>query len=96
MTFPDFKNSLQNTEPPTSLTIYLIALWYDGKGNWEKAHEMIQDLQDKNAALIHAYLHRKEGDIWNADYWYQKAKQKRPDLTLAQEWENICKGLLDS
>lgn len=96
MTFPDFKNSLQNTEPPPSLSIYLIALWYDGKGNWEKAHEMIQDLQDKNAALIHAYLHRKEGDIWNADYWYQKAKQKRPDLTLAQEWEIICKGFLDS
>lgn len=69
-------------------------MWYDGKNEWEKAHTTIQDIEDKTAAWIHAYLHRKEGDIGNADYWYNRSGRKRPDLSLKDEWEAIVKELL--
>jgi len=94
MNFIRFKESLAAGQPPFELSVYATALWYDAKGAWEKAHELIQDLQDKNAAWIHAYLHRKEGDIWNADYWYNRAGKKRPALTLNEEWEQLAKALL--
>ena len=95
MTFADFKNSLADQHPPSSLSVYAQALWYDGRGNWHKAHELIQDLTDENAAWIHAYLHRKEGDSWNADYWYNRAGRKRPLLSLGEEWEQIASDLLE-
>jgi len=88
------KESLSNDAPPPDSSVYLEALWYDGKDDWNKAHDLIQDVPDKNASWIHAYLHRKEGDIWNADYWYSKAGKKRPDLSLQQEWEEIVKAFL--
>jgi hypothetical protein len=93
MTLDEFKSGLQGSLP-AGLSIYLQALWYDGKGDWDKSHELIQDLADKNASWIHAYLHRKEGDIWNADYWYQKAGRKRPAISLPEEWEDIVQALL--
>jgi hypothetical protein len=66
----------------------------DAKGEWGKAHVLIQDVTDKKAAWIHAYLHRKEGDIFNADYWYHRADKKRPDISLEKEWEEIAEELL--
>lgn len=89
-----FRESLADGNPPTSVSVYAQALWYDAKGNWHRAHELIQDLTDKNAAWIHAYLHRKEGDSWNADYWYTRAGRKRPNASLAEEWEQIAGALL--
>jgi hypothetical protein len=89
-----FLESLKATEPPSNLSVYLQALWHDAKGNWEKAHELIQDLPDKTASWIHAYLHRKEGDSWNADYWYSKAGRKRPSISLDEEWNQIVTELL--
>jgi hypothetical protein len=94
MNFAAFQSSLSAPEPPASLSIYLQALWQDGKGNWEQAHDLIQDIQDKTAARIHAYLHRKEGDGWNANYWYGKAGRRMPGHTLEKEWEEIVKELL--
>lgn len=93
MTVEHFKNSLEG-QPPRGLSVYLQALWHDAKGDWDKSHDLIQDLNDADAAWIHAYLHRKEGDIWNADYWYRKAGRKRPDLSLEAEWEQIVIALL--
>jgi hypothetical protein len=90
----NYKNTLSLSSPPDFLSVYLKALWYDAKGDWDKAHNIIQDLPDKIASGIHAYLHRKEGDIWNADYWYNKAGKKRPDVSLDEEWEDIVKTLL--
>jgi ATP/maltotriose-dependent transcriptional regulator MalT len=84
-----FKESLLNSEPLQNTSVYLKALWYDAKGDWDKAHKVIQDVEDKNASWIHAYLHRKEGDKVNADYWYSKADKTRPALTLEQEWEEL-------
>lgn len=94
MNFDAFKDSLQQKEPPATLSVYTKALWHEGKGDWERAHQFIQDLDDKTAAWIHAYLHRKEGDIWNADYWYARAKRTRPDINAHLEWEQLCKALL--
>lgn len=94
MNFEQFRESLSQSLPPAELSIYLQSLWYEGKGDWEQSHNIIQDIEDKTAAWIHAYLHRKEGDIWNADYWYSKAGKKRPDVSLEQEWENIVTTLI--
>ncbi|PZX51937.1 hypothetical protein [Algoriphagus chordae] len=69
----------------------LKALWYDGNGDWEKAHDLVDGLDGKAAARIHAYLHRKEGDQWNADYWYRRAGVERPDMTLEEEWGMLLK-----
>ncbi|ATP55308.1 hypothetical protein CPT03_01925 [Pedobacter ginsengisoli] len=83
-----FKDTLKS-ELPLNLPEHLQALWYDGKGNWKKAHDLIDHLNNKQAAHVHAYLHRKEGDIWNADYWYNRAGQSRPNISLEKEWENL-------
>lgn len=67
----------------------VLALWFDGQGDWGKAHDQVDQLSGKSAARIHAYLHRKEGDLWNADYWYSKAGEKRPQVSLESEWEEL-------
>ena len=94
MELATFKQSLAENDPPVDTSIYAQALWYEGKGDWNKAHELIQDLPDKSAAWIHAYLHRKEGDVWNADYWYNRAGRKRPSVSLDEEWEQIAAAML--
>lgn len=93
-TVSEFKNSLSLTVPPATLSIYLKALWYDGKGDWSIAHEQVDSLEDATACWVHAYLHRKEGDNWNADYWYRKANKKRPNTTLEEEWHELVTALL--
>ena len=90
----ELKETLVNNAPPANVSVYVKALWYDAKNNWNKAHELIQDVSDKNASWIHAYLHRKEGDTGNADYWYAKAGKKRPSAALHEEWEQIVTVLL--
>jgi hypothetical protein len=85
----EFKSSLSNENMPNQLSVHLQALWLDGKGDWKAAHDLIDNLNDKSSAHLHAYLHRKEGDIWNADYWYNRAGQKRPSVTLAEEWAQL-------
>ena|SRR5687768_3313655 len=94
MNFDQFKESLSLASPPSEVSIHLKALWYDAKGDWQQSHDIIQDIVDTNAAWIHAYLHRKEGDIWNADYWYSKAGKKRPNVSLQQEWQMISNELI--
>ena len=74
-------------------TIYLQALTEDQKGNWEQAHDLIQDLSSPEAAWIHAYLHRKEGDLSNARYWYHRAGKPFPTASLSEEWEIIYQTL---
>jgi hypothetical protein len=94
MTFADFQKCLSLPTPPTEASVYLEALWYDARGDWKKGHELIQDLPDKNAAHIHAYFHRKEGDLCNADYWYRSAGEKRPSVSLEEEWEQLVQAFL--
>ena len=94
MTFEQFKDSLKLNEPPFGLNQYQEALWYAGKKQWEASHNIAQDIHDKDGSWIHAYLHREEGDIFNANYWYNKASKRMPGYSLEQEWEEIATELL--
>lgn len=96
MTFEEFRHSLsQSADPPVGLSEPLQALWWDGRGDWERAHETCQAGDSADHAWVHAYLHRKEGDEGNARYWYSRAGQKPPEgLTLEQEWAGLAAELL--
>lgn len=91
MNLSEFKNL---NEPDESFTPELAALWWDFNGNWDMAHAQVDQLPGKLAARVHAYLHRKEGDLWNADYWYRRAGEKRPSYSLDQEWEDLAERIL--
>ena len=93
MTLAEFKASLGGAEP-TGLGAPLLALWYDGRRDWTRAHEIAQDIDDATGAWIHAYLHRKEGDASNAAYWYRRAERPLATGTLADEWTEIVTALL--
>ena len=94
MTLDEFKRSLGNTAPPAGLTPVLVALWHDAKGDWEAAHRVAQDVDDENGAWVHAYLHRKEGDVSNADYLYRRAGRPHARVPLEAEWAEIVTALL--
>ena len=94
MTIEEFRLSLSTNVVPPGLPHALQALWEDARGNWNEAHSIAQDLHDSTGSWIHAYLHRKEGDLGNAGYWYRRAGQPNPDDTLEQEWERIVTALL--
>jgi hypothetical protein len=101
MTLSEFKSSLKQNSPPVNINELLIALWHDAKvgpskagASWEKAHKIVQNINGKDAAWIHAYLHRKEGDSSNASYWYSRAGKEFSDKTLDEEWEEIVRALL--
>lgn len=96
MTFEEFKASLSGADPPAGLPGLLQAMWQAGKGNWNAAHRLVQDLSGANAAWVHAYLHREEGDRSNANYWYRRANRSMPDLSLEEEWAQITTDLLQS
>ena len=93
-TFMIFKTSLQAEHPPLSLSNALLALWYDANGNWDKAHDYAQIDDNMDSSWVHAYLHRKEGDQFNASYWYRRAGKPVCKLSLDEEWTQITKELL--
>ncbi len=90
----NFKASLSAAAPATELAAPLVALWWAGKGDWRKAHEIAQDENGADAAWVHAYLHRVEGDLSNANYWYRQAGQSAAIDPLETEWERIVSTLL--
>ncbi|RYY34463.1 MAG: hypothetical protein EOP46_13340 [Sphingobacteriaceae bacterium] len=92
----NFKAFLQYEQLPDDLSVQLKSLWYDGNGDWHRAHAEVDKLNDMASAWVHAYLHRKEGDIWNADYWYGKAGKRRPAVSLAEEWEQLVNHFLEA
>ncbi|MCA4900913.1 MAG: hypothetical protein ACK514_09640 [Bacteroidota bacterium] len=94
MTVEEFKATLTQSQPPASLSPLLKALWLDAKGSWQASHAIVQDLETKEAAWVHAYLHRKEGDEFNAGYWYQRAGKKFSKSNLEEEWNEITDGIL--
>ena len=89
-----FLVSLSGSNPPKGLSAPLKSLWYDAKGDWNLAHDIAQDIPGKEGAVLHAYLHRKEGDQWNAGYWYRAAGAKIPDQTLDEEWMELLERFL--
>jgi hypothetical protein len=97
MSFAEFAASVaRDPQPPAELNVALRALWHDARGDWSVAHGLAQDDPGQSGAWVHAYLHRKEGDVDNAGYWYAKAGRARPadDVTLRGEWEQIARELL--
>ena len=94
MTYDEFILTIENDEFPSALPLYLQALWYDAKGDWNKAHSLIDSLDDKNSCPRACISTRKEGDINNADYWYRRANAKRPSISLQEEWKAIAIDLL--
>ena len=93
---PDkFRASLKLDEAPLGMGAPLTALWWDAKGDWAKAHECAQQSESPDHAWVHAYLHRKEGDIDNARYWYGRAGRSVFSGSLEEEWKEIAKELLD-
>ncbi len=89
MTVIEFSESLGKSTPPAGLTPLLESLWWDGKGDWRKSHEIAQDVENRQGNRIHAYLHRKEGDQGNASYWYHRAGTPFFNGSLQQEWEML-------
>ena len=94
MNLKAFKDSLTNETPMANLSLALKALWYDAKGDWNTAHQLAQSDNGRDGAWVHAYLHRKEGDTWNAGYWYSLAGCSTAHVALEKEWEEITKALL--
>jgi hypothetical protein len=89
-----FHQSLAAAAPPTGLTPALEALWHDGRGDFDRAHELAQSDEGGPGDWVHAYLHRKEGDAGNAAYWYRRARRPICREPLDTEWEAIAGALL--
>lgn len=94
MTIDDFRRSLDASAPPPGLGLALEGLWWDARGDWDRAHACAQRQDDPSGAWVHAYLHRKEGDQPNAGYWYRRAGRPHATATLEEEWAEIAETLL--
>jgi hypothetical protein len=94
MKMDEFRASLAAATPPAGSSLALQALWWDAKGDWDKAHTCAQDQAGAAGAWVHAYLHRKEGDSFNAGYWYRRAGKPAFSGTLDEEWASISAALL--
>ena len=97
MSFEELQQSVTSgTKPPEGLSAALQALWHDARGDWGKAHEFAQDDHSRDGSWVHAYLHRKEGDIGNAGYWYARAGRPAvaKGVSLETEWAEIARALL--
>ncbi|MCK1286637.1 hypothetical protein IVB41_22220 [Bradyrhizobium sp. 44] len=85
--------SLDGAAPPPDLSAPLAGLWWAAKGDWDQAHRIVQDESSREAAWVHAYLHRVEGDLGNAGYWYRQAGQPVATDSLEAEWQRIVDAL---
>ncbi len=88
-----FRALLPLAAPPEDLPPALAALWWDAKGEWARAHQLVDSLETPEGMAVHAYLHRKEGAAWNADYWYQRAGRRFHRPELEAEWAALVEGL---
>ncbi len=99
MTLAELQASLSQSAPPSGVPRLVEALWHDARGDWDQAHEIAQSIDDREGAWVHAYLHRKEGDLSNAGHWYLRADRQGsdaslPDVSLEAEWKEIAEALL--
>jgi hypothetical protein len=97
MSLEEFQQSIaRDTAAPSGQSLAAQALWHDARGDWERAHNCAQDDHSRDGSWVHAYLHRKEGDLGNAGYWYSRAGKKIPaqSVTLAAEWAELAQALV--
>ena len=93
MTVEEFRTSFVEEKPSAELSAALQALWWDAKGQWERAHALVDELETREGMAVHAYLHRKHGEQGNADYWYDRAGREFERVELEDEWEALVCGL---
>src|SRR5258708_15590196 len=94
MPLAELNRRVSKANPPPGLAPALAALWWEAKGDWERAHALVMDERAKDCAWIHAYLHRVEGDLGNARYWYGKAGKAPATGRVRAEWDSIADTLL--
>ena len=94
MDLSEFRASTAAAEPPAGMSLPLQTLWWEAKGDWQRAHACAQEDHTPNGAIVHAYLHRVEGDLANANYWYRQAGQSPAAGALDKEWSTIVSVLL--
>ena len=94
MDLPQFRASLAVAAPPEGLELALQALWWDAKGDWVRAHALVDELESPEGMAVHAYLHRKEGDLGNAGHWYGRTGKPVCREPLDAEWPGIVGALL--
>lgn len=94
MQLDEFVDSLGQDQPDSTLPTLLQALWHDAHGDWDRAHKLTQKQDSTDAAWVHAYLHRKEGDLGNARYWYRRSGHEEPVVSLQEEWRAIAAALI--
>lgn len=94
MDMTEFRNSIQQADPPDGMSFALRTLWWDAKGDWQRAHACAQQDRTQTGSSVHAYLHRKEGDMSNAAGWYSRAGRAQPTGPLEEEWEMLARQLL--
>jgi hypothetical protein len=92
----EFRASLALAGPPEGLSTPIQALWWDAKGDWAQAHSLVDSLDTGDGMAVHAYLHRREGEEWNANYWYKRAGKRYRRPELADEWQALVDGLLSA
>jgi hypothetical protein len=94
MNLAEFKRAVTKAKPPAGLAPPLDALWWAAKGDWDKAHGIVMKQESRDAAWVHAYLHRVEGDLDNAGYWYRRAQRPAASEPLDAEWDAIATALI--
>jgi hypothetical protein len=94
ITLQAFEDSLGDERPPAGIGPALQALWQEARGDWHAAHALAQAADAAAGAWVHAYLHRVEGDLANAGYWYRRAGRPVCEAPLREEWSAIAQALL--
>lgn len=95
MTYDDFIEATNDESAGDSLRPELRSLWYDKRGDWDTAHTIAQGISTEEGSAIHAYLHHKEGDLGNANYWYSRAGRSMPKTSLDEEWDALAREMVE-
>ncbi len=88
------KSAATDVHPPDGINSAACALWLAKAGRWDAAHDLCEEIPNSDGAWIHAYLHREEGDLSNAAYWYSKAGKPTAQGSLEDEWLEMARALI--
>jgi hypothetical protein len=94
MDLTQFRATVAEGAPPVGISLALQTLWWDVKGEWDRAHQCAQLDEGKTGSIVHAYLHRKEGDMRNAGGWYSRAGREPATVPLEEEWRSLAEEML--
>lgn len=89
MKYNELLTAIEKKTPPTAPILHI--LYLEKVGEWHRAHDLADHIGGRKADRIHAYLHRKEGDLGNARYWYRRIGESYPIMSLDEEWEMLAR-----